>query len=143
MDDIFQKSPEMASLFNITYTFRTDSTVLFPYGRVVDKTIKHLKDAPRNPDPVWLEPPPKELTPTIKVHLAKKTKDILWMVSHCETDSKREKYVEELQNSTGLKIDILGKCGEDGLLPSETEKTVGKLQYKEPELVEDSWFETL
>ena len=34
---------------------------------------------------------------------------MVWFVSHCETDSKREKYIEEL--SKHIKVDIYGKCG--------------------------------
>ena len=32
-----------------------------------------------------------------------------WVVSHCETASKREKYVETLQQF--INVDIYGKCG--------------------------------
>ena len=51
----------------------------------------------------------------LKKDLSKKTKDIAWIVSHCETDSKREAFVEKLQNLTSLQIDIYGKCGKQGL----------------------------
>ena len=39
-----------------------------------------------------------------------KTKDAIWIVSHCQTYSKRENYVEILKKY--ISIDILGKCGE-------------------------------
>ena len=51
----------------------------------------------------------------LKNDLSKKKKDIAWIVSHCETDSKREAFVEKLQNLTSLQIDIYGKCGKQGL----------------------------
>ena len=56
-----------------------------------------------------------------------KSKDIAWIVSHCHTDSRRESFVEELQNLTSLKIDIFGKCGRQGQdLPARTlEKEYG------------------
>ena len=38
-----------------------------------------------------------------------KTKDALWIVSHCRTHSKREKYVELLKKY--IDIDVLGACG--------------------------------
>ena len=44
-------------------------------------------------------------------------KDIAWIVSHCETESHREDYVNALKNSSklsqnSLKVDIFGKCGD-------------------------------
>ena len=45
-DQRFKTYPDLAKLFNIIYTFRTDSTVNFPYGRVIDRNLKHLMDAP-------------------------------------------------------------------------------------------------
>ena len=39
----------------------------------------------------------------------KKNKLAFWVVSHCETASKRELYVEALQQH--LDIDVYGKCG--------------------------------
>ena len=38
-------------------------------------------------------------------------KDIAWLVSHCNTPSKREDYVTEMKKCKGLQIDVLGKCG--------------------------------
>jgi hypothetical protein len=36
--------------------------------------------------------------------LSFKTKDIAWIVSHCETDSHREVYVDALKNATSLQV---------------------------------------
>ncbi|XP_062570725.1 alpha-(1,3)-fucosyltransferase C-like [Saccostrea cucullata] len=41
--------------------------------------------------------------------LSKKTKDAVWVSSHCPTPSRREKLVEEL--SKYLKVDTFGRCG--------------------------------
>ncbi|XP_062570004.1 alpha-(1,3)-fucosyltransferase C-like [Saccostrea cucullata] len=41
--------------------------------------------------------------------LSKKTKDAIWVSSHCPTPSRREKLVEEL--SKYLKVDKFGRCG--------------------------------
>ena len=38
-----------------------------------------------------------------------KTKLAIWVVSHCETASKREKYVQQLQKY--MEVDIFGACG--------------------------------
>ena len=39
-----------------------------------------------------------------------KTKDAVWIVSHCSTSSKREMYINILKKF--ISVDILGKCGE-------------------------------
>ncbi|GFO10477.1 glycoprotein 3-alpha-l-fucosyltransferase a-like, partial [Plakobranchus ocellatus] len=41
--------------------------------------------------------------------VARKTKKVAWFVSHCRTESKREKYVAELQKY--ISVDIYGACG--------------------------------
>ena len=41
--------------------------------------------------------------------MSKKTKLAFWIVSHCETDNKREDYAKKLQEY--MPIDIYGKCG--------------------------------
>jgi hypothetical protein len=40
---------------------------------------------------------------------ALKTKDVVWIVSNCNTPSKREKYVKEMQKI--INVDIFGRCG--------------------------------
>ena len=42
--------------------------------------------------------------------MSRKTKLALWLVSHCETDNKREDYVKSLQKY--IPVDIFGKCGQ-------------------------------
>ena len=45
-------------------------------------------------------------------------------MSHCETDSHRERYVDALRNATSLKIDVFGECGKENLkLPPRPEET--------------------
>ena len=41
--------------------------------------------------------------------MSKKSKLAFWLVSRCQTDSKRMKFTQELQNF--IQIDIYGKCG--------------------------------
>ena len=45
-----------------------------------------------------------------RVKALPKTKPVAWVSSHCETVSKREDYVSELQKH--LLVDVFGKCGE-------------------------------
>lgn len=77
------------NFFNLTMTYRRDSDVFMPYGKVVaqrnkDFQIKHWK----------------------KRHL------VSWMVSNCKTNSRREILVDELkQYLPKNSIHVYGKCG--------------------------------
>ena len=44
-------------------------------------------------------------------NLFTRRKKIAWLVSHCETNSEREKYAKEL--SRYIPVDVYGKCGKD------------------------------
>ena len=44
-----------------------------------------------------------------KPNVSKKSKLAFWLVSACNTDSKRMEYVQELQKF--IPVDIYGKCG--------------------------------
>ena len=69
-------------------TYRRDSDVPLLYGKVV----------PRDPGEPW----------QLK-NLAKSRKLMAWFVGNCDTKSKRELYVKELQKY--IDVDIYGKCG--------------------------------
>jgi len=45
----------------------------------------------------------------VKSAIGAKRRLVAWFVSHCETSSRREKYVEELRKY--VDVDIYGKCG--------------------------------
>ena len=78
--------------FNWTMTFRQDSDIYYPYGRVmINKGKKRIK----NYSEIFKD----------------KVKGVSWFVSHCETRSKRELFVEEL--SKYIPVDIYGACGKD------------------------------
>ena len=67
------------SFFNLTMTYRRDSDIFFPYGELQsgDK-VSAKKDE-------------------LKENSSRRTDDrklVAWVVSHCETQSKREKYVQ-------------------------------------------------
>ncbi|CAL4102815.1 unnamed protein product, partial [Meganyctiphanes norvegica] len=49
------------------------------------------------------------LSDLLQQRIATRTKTVLWIVSHCVTDSGRELYVSELQQY--LPVDIYGLCG--------------------------------
>ena len=81
----------MQNSFNWTMTYSKHSDLPLPYGAL------KLKPTDTAPQRDYLA-------------IAKnKTKDAIWIVSHCPTNSKREKYVEILKQY--IDIDILGKCG--------------------------------
>ena len=56
---------------------------------------------------------PKSEHPVVMSDFKSKSKDIAWIVSHCNSSSHREDYVNSMKNLTdsSLKIDIFGKCG--------------------------------
>ena len=78
-------------LFNLTATFRTDSDFPIPY--------MHTK---RRHSPCDACLPNSTL-------LKQKTKFLGWIVSHCSTPSKRERYFAEL--SKYVQTDKFGGCG--------------------------------
>ena len=122
-DIIYETNGEYYDVFDITYTYRKDAVIPSAYGKVIP-----LKESTNDNDllqdksiPTWKafnsNLVPKSI---LERNLANKTKGILWMVSHCETESRREDYVKKLQTHLKtLSIDILGKCGND-VLPNDS-----------------------
>lgn len=80
----------MANMFNWTMSYRFDSDVFVPYGRLT-KTGN-----------VSVEKDHKELWRS-------KSEMAVWMVSHCDTDGRREAYVEELKKH--MSLHVYGLCG--------------------------------
>ncbi|XP_013786900.1 alpha-(1,3)-fucosyltransferase C-like [Limulus polyphemus] len=97
-------------LFNWTMTYREDSDIPVRYGEICRETSSASQ---KNHD-----------------YLQGKNKDTVWIVSHCSTPSKREKYVEELRRF--ISVDIYGRCGNNVCLPSQSSKCYEKLfkEYK-------------
>lgn len=79
----------MRSMFNWTMTYRSDADVPVQYGQYKRKT----KKVEKNHKNLWQG----------------KTKTAVWVVSHCNTDSRREKFVREL--SKHIRVDVYGACG--------------------------------
>ncbi|XP_059146136.1 alpha-(1,3)-fucosyltransferase C-like [Physella acuta] len=74
--------------FNLTAHYRVDADIFLPYQFI--KSVSLVKQ--QN----YLE-------------LAKgKNKTVLWIVSHCKTQSRRERYVSEMQKY--IDVDIFGRC---------------------------------
>ena len=87
-------------------TYRRDSNVLNAYGKIVPISRKAIQASKEGK---WLpfDPTNNPFPSTSK--LTEKDKDIGWMVSHCQTESRREDIVKNLQEISNLTIDIFGK----------------------------------
>ena len=99
------KPENYENFFNWTVTYRQDSTVSIPYGKI-ERIKKH-------PDGKGLEKMINVFGEKHK-HLAekgvKKVK-IAWMVSNCLSESNREGFVEALK--THIDVDVFGPCYKD------------------------------
>ena len=102
--------------FNWTMTYRLDSDIPIPYGWIVPKLgpAYHVPSIheignwnPRYDSTLFVDS--LEAKPSKFFALARRPRGAAWAVSHCNTDSERELYVNEL--SKHMQIDIFGKCG--------------------------------
>lgn len=109
------------NFFNYTMTYRSDSSIPLPYGSIASRSATFhnifksfeygeqfghdnmdsqifsdftdsLNDLKRNYSQIFQQ----------------KKKSVVWLVSHCNTTSRREKYVEEMQKY--INVDIIGEC---------------------------------
>ena len=96
-------------------TYRKDSDIAAPYGWIVpiDQPALGPFQTTFN-QPTKLADLRKDFVGDIKV----KKKLVAWIVSNCDTDSEREKYVEELRKY--IPVDIYGSCGENFCLRPKT-----------------------
>lgn len=95
------------NFYNLTMTYRMDSDILWTYNWFVDRETG-LRMLPTE-YPQW-RTVANNYNDTLLWELwPYKTKMAAWFVSHCETLSRREKLVEELQKY--IEVDIYGKCG--------------------------------
>ena len=106
-------------------TYRHDSDVAIPLGRIIRKmSPSDLKDYPRKVHPFNVSEEQIRFNQSEVLRLissensseidnwkewAKRPRMIAWVVSHCDTKSKREHYVDELKKH--VQVDIYDKCG--------------------------------
>ncbi|KAL8600855.1 hypothetical protein ACOMHN_056513 [Nucella lapillus] len=82
------RGPPWKSAFNWTLDYRFDSDIISPFAYVVNRN--------------------KPLTKNYTDIVARKTKMAAWLVSHCGTHGKREKYIALLQKH--MQVDLYGGC---------------------------------
>ncbi|KAG6450281.1 alpha-(1,3)-fucosyltransferase C [Manduca sexta] len=98
--------------FNWTWTYKLDSEVRWGYISIRDKDKKVV--GPKK-DMHW--PKLEDMDPIsdeLKAKLKTKTKAAAWFVSNCLTNSKRERFVNDLKMELEKYkhvIDIYGRCG--------------------------------
>ena len=86
-------------------TYRRDSNVFNGYGSIIPFSKKAKEVFNKNKK--WLPFEPSNFKSGS--NLVNRDKDIVWMVSHCQTDSKREDVVKKLKAISNLTIDIFGE----------------------------------
>ncbi|XP_053381692.1 alpha-(1,3)-fucosyltransferase C-like [Mercenaria mercenaria] len=104
------KSISWHNTMNWSSLYRLDSDIPNPYGIL----IRSNEDKVQNYIPVYNA----------------KTRNALWMVSHCQVASARRQYVNEMIR-LGFPVDILGGCGSDGrkLSSEELEHIIPTYKY--------------
>ncbi|XP_077517325.1 alpha-(1,3)-fucosyltransferase C-like [Amblyomma americanum] len=87
----FSNFRHMKNMFNWTMTYRSDSDVYLPYGRVVQRNgaVTSRKD--------------------LRIIWESKRKVAVWVVSNCQTHGRREAFLRELRRH--LQVDVYGSCG--------------------------------
>ncbi|KAF2358221.1 Fucosyltransferase N-terminal [Trinorchestia longiramus] len=86
----------LRGVINWTMSYRRDSDIVVPYGTVLPRdTVGEDQATDLEEEDYW----------------SGKQEDhqVVWMVSHCSTDSRREWYVKELAKH--IRVDVVGKCG--------------------------------
>ena len=118
-------NPLLQDFFNVTYTYRTSADLYMPIGTFVPKNSKSLDGIIGQ---TWQKIPSRNATPLDIVPLNNRSKEIAWIVSHCQTENHREKYVQELKDLGSLPIDIFGKCGKHLEFPKREDIDSGYVQ---------------
>ncbi|KAL1463914.1 hypothetical protein MTO96_027124 [Rhipicephalus appendiculatus] len=90
---VFRDFDLVNDTFNWTMTYREDSDVYVPYGRIVPRNGTSAAAKMRDMRAIWKS----------------KSKTAVWMVSNCKTQSKREMFVRELRRH--MDVDVYGSCG--------------------------------
>lgn len=107
--------------FNWTMTYRLDSDIPYPYGVIVPANVNlrafqskaEIVGISKTARILWKSKKRTQVHNTTEDYNASfeaknKSKSAIWLVSHCNTASQREKYVYRMQKH--MDIDIVGKC---------------------------------
>ena len=93
---------ELGNFFNWSMTYKLDSDIHLVYGRV------HAKlSAPGNA--IQVQRMINQTHSWSNNYSFNKTRSVVWMVSNCRANNKRETYVSEL--SKYIDVDVYGQCG--------------------------------
>ncbi len=90
--DAYQLYRNIGSLFDLTMTYRMDSDIPIPYGRVVAFGSNDSRS-----------------DVNLEINFNEKVKGIAWFVSNCASFSKREIVVRKMRKF--IPIDVYGHCG--------------------------------
>lgn len=104
------------SFFNYTFTYKLDSDLVWRFFVVRNRT-NNIVMAPRE-NVKWMNfNDMEEINEELKEKLRNKNKNeaAAWLVSHCNTTSKREEFIEKLKACLGkynLSVGVKGRCVE-------------------------------
>ncbi|KAH7956853.1 alpha-(1,3)-fucosyltransferase C [Rhipicephalus sanguineus] len=88
----FQDFDLVNDMFIWTMTYRKDSDVYVPYGRILPRNSKAATTT-RDMRDIWKS----------------KSRTAVWLVSNCQTESKREMFVREMRRY--MDVDVYDSCG--------------------------------
>ena len=91
------------NVFNWTMSYKLNSDIQLLYGRITPGPT-----APRTSQELQKLIKETHLPSTMN-YSVNKTRPVVWMVSHCSTDSSRDTYVQELGRF--IPVDVYGRCG--------------------------------
>ncbi|GFY64662.1 alpha-(1,3)-fucosyltransferase C [Trichonephila inaurata madagascariensis] len=100
----------MKDMFNWTMTYRSDSDIVLPYGRVIRKDRSTFR------------------LDNLRLLWKQKRKMATWMVSHCDTDSNREDYIKEMEKF--MEVATFGECGVAVCPVNKTEECLNNFSKK-------------
>lgn len=105
--------PKFNSFFNLTWTYKLDSDVVFPY--IVVKNDRGEKIGPRM-DMHWMDVDEmNETSDYVKKKLLRKRIAAAWFATNCHAANGRLTVVKEIQSELanyGQRVDIYGECGD-------------------------------
>lgn len=110
--ETFPSTPDAPGFYNWTMTYRHDSDIVRSYGWFEERNRPRMYPPPLQTSEwpiVYDEQTFLKQDYSSLLHLAKRPKKVAWVVSNCDTASRRDDYVRELRKY--IEVDIFGKCG--------------------------------